>query len=127
MKLPSNKKFGLTFVVLFSAFSLAAYYKGWIYLLVFSFFLSILLTVISCAFPHKLSGLNRVWGLFGDFINKLASPLILSIIFFLVITPMALIMRIFGRDYLRIKKIKHSHSYWRDKSLKKKSNFEDQF
>jgi large-conductance mechanosensitive channel len=50
-----------------------------------------------------LTPLNKLWFKFGIFLSKIISPLIMGIIFFLVVTPIGLIMRIFGKDLLNLK------------------------
>jgi hypothetical protein len=59
-----------------------------------------------------LSPLNRLWLRFGLLLHKIVSPLVLGIMFFLVITPIGLLMRAVGKDLLRLKFDKRSSSYW---------------
>ena len=67
-----------------------------------------------------LSPLNLIWFKFGIFLGKIVSPFIMGIIFFLVVTPTGLIMRLLGKDLLNLK-FNDNKSYWiKKKDLKSK-------
>jgi Saxitoxin biosynthesis operon protein SxtJ len=128
-KLPSNKKFGLFFSIIFL---IAAFYFWWqkkngFYCL---FFLanSIIFIFLSLFASRALYPLNKWWQILGIFLQKVISPLVLAILFFLVISPVAVITRIFGRDTLKLKKTVLKKTYWerRNNSIAPKS-FRDQF
>ncbi len=72
-----------------------------------------------------LSPLNKLWFKLGIFLGKIISPLIMGIIFFLVVTPIGLIMRIFGKDVLNLK-YNNNQSYWIEKNGPK-SRMKNQF
>ena len=114
--LPSNIRFGwfltivLLIVALFSYFALVGGASLGVGLLVAAL-ISGFLTVFK---PTVLSPLNRVWFLLGELLGKIISPLVLGAIFFLIITPTALIGRALGRDELRLKR-KTQTSYWIDR------------
>jgi hypothetical protein len=111
-QLPSNKKFGLLFSVVFLAFSLYAYIKHEASLLSIALSLiSAFFLLSSFFFQNLLSPLNKAWFLLGIGIGKLVSPVVLGIIFFGLITPIALMARLLGRDELKLKRPKKS-SYW---------------
>ena len=59
-----------------------------------------------------LTPLNRLWTKLGLLLGSIAAPIIMGAIFFLVVTPIALIMKIIGKDSLYRKYDKHSKSYW---------------
>ena len=111
-QLPSNKKFGFLFSGIFLAFSLYGYFKHesitfiGLPLLASGFFL-----VSSFFFQSLLGPLNKAWFLLGIGLGKVVSPIVLGIIFFGLITPIALIARLIGRDELKLKRPKTS-SYW---------------
>jgi len=79
--------------------------------------------------PSLLAPLNRVWTQFGMLLHKVMSPLVLGIMFFLVITPMGLVMRWLGKDPLRLHVDRELPSYWLDRSPRgpKPDTFSDQF
>ena len=64
--------------------------------------------------PKVLRPLNRVWYELGVLLGKVISPIVLGVMFFVLITPIAVITRIFGRDELKIKKL-FVQSYWVDR------------
>ena len=110
--LPSNKKFGLLFFGVFFALALYAYSKNeatlviGLLLLLSGFFL-----ISSFFYQSLLSPLNKAWFMLGLALGKIVSPIVLGIIFFGLITPIALIARLMGRDELKLKRPKKS-SYW---------------
>lgn len=110
--LPSNKKFGLLFFGVFFALALYAHYKNeataiiGLLLFVSSFFL-----ISSFFFQALLTPLNKAWFMLGLALGKVVSPIVLGIIFFGLITPIALLARLMGRDELKLKRPKKS-SYW---------------
>lgn len=68
--------------------------------------------LLSLLLPASLAPLNRLWTKFGMLLHHIVSPLALGILFFLVVTPIALIMRIFGKDPLRLRLDRSASSYW---------------
>ena len=72
-----------------------------------------------------MSPLNKLWFKFGLFLGKIISPVIMGIIFFFVVTPIAISMRLFKKDLLNLK-FKENKSYWIDKSGPK-SKMKNQF
>ena len=72
-----------------------------------------------------LTPLNKLWFKFGIILGKIVSPFVMGIIFFLVVTPIGLIMRLFGKDLLNLK-FNGNKSYWIEKSGPK-STMKNQF
>jgi hypothetical protein len=62
--------------------------------------------------PQVLAPLNRLWFRFGELLHRIVSPIALGVIFFGVITPYAVVMRLFGRDELLLRKGSARASYW---------------
>ena len=69
--------------------------------------------------------MNKIWTRFGLFLGNFISPIVMGIIFFFVVTPIGLLMRLFGKDVLNLKKNKFS-TYW-IKKTDQKSRMEKQF
>ncbi len=115
-KTPTNRKFGLFFA---SVFALISGYVAFIGFSVYQVFgwliISAMVGLVSVSAPALLSPFNKAWMLLGDLMGKVISPLVLGMIFFVLITPLALITRIFGRDELRLKKPK-INTYWIDRT-----------
>jgi len=113
--LPSDQKFGWFFCAIFL---IAAGWFAWIESLVWSSIFgsaAVVFAVLSIASPSTLRPLNRLWFGFGVLLGKVISPIVLGLIFFLLITPVSLITRLFGRDELKIRRRK-LQSYWIDRS-----------
>ncbi len=79
--------------------------------------------------PSLLAPLNRVWTKFGLLLHKVVSPIVLGVMFYLVITPTGLLMRLFGKDPLRLKFDGTAKSYWipREPPGPKPDSIKDQF
>jgi hypothetical protein len=124
IKLPSNRKFGYFFSIIFILAGLYFFYKNQLifYLLFFSLFLIFL--VFSIFKPNKLQFLNRLWMQFGYVIGKIMSPVVLGIIFFGLFFPISLIFKLLRRDELKMAKIKNK-SLW--KYRLKNANYSKQF
>ena len=124
IKISSNRSFGIVFFVVFLLIAL--------YPLTYSEEIRIWSAIISLIFlalglfnSKILTPLNKLWFKFGIFLGKIISPIIMGIIFFLVVTPTGLIMRIFGKDVLNLKYNKNQ-SYWIEKTGPK-SKMKNQF
>ena len=75
---------------------------------------------------NKNSPLNKLWFKFGVILGKIISPIIMGTIFFLVVTPIGLIMKVLGKDLLRLKYNKKDNTYWIEKNGPK-SKMKNQF
>ena len=111
-QLPSNKKFGLLFAAIFLALALYANSKNEATLIIALLLLTTGFFLFSIFFYQSLlTPLNKAWFMLGLALGKVVSPIVLGIIFFGLITPIALIARLIGRDELKLKRPKKS-SYW---------------
>tara|TARA_B100001758_G_C18097438_1_gene446602 strand:+ start:121 stop:510 length:390 start_codon:yes stop_codon:yes gene_type:complete len=125
VKLPSNRNFGLVFFIVFLLIALWPLLKNnevryWS-ILISSFFL--ILGIIN---SKILTPLNKIWFMFGIQLGKIISPLVMAIIFFAVVTPIGILMRLLGKDNLNLKFNKSNKSYWIQKS-DEKSKMKNQF
>tara|TARA_B110000444_G_scaffold256950_2_gene294401 strand:- start:697 stop:1086 length:390 start_codon:yes stop_codon:yes gene_type:complete len=129
MKLPSNKKFGFTFSFVFSLLFIFFFYKDIRMLAYFFCALAIILFLISCLKQDLLYFFNLLWYKFGLLLGKVIGPIVISVIFFLLITPISIITRVFGRDELKLKVNKEIQSYWiiRDDDDQSTKNFKNQY
>jgi len=124
VKISSNRSFGIVFFIVF--FLIALYpltYNGEIR--IWSIIISLIFLILGLLNSKILAPLNKLWFKFGIFIGKIISPLIMVIIFFLVVTPIGLIMRLLGKDILNLK-YNNSQSYWIEKKGPK-SKMKNQF
>jgi len=114
LNMPSNKKFGLFFAIVFAIISINFFITNQTTLLVITFLFSLLFLISALLFPKRLFLLNKLWFELGLFLGKFISPFILGVFFFLIITPVAFFMRMFKRDALSLKK-RRVKSYWINK------------
>ena len=124
IKIGSNKSFGLVFFIFFLIVSLYPLVNGedirkW------SLVFSIIFLVLGLTNSKILNPLNKLWFKFGIFLGKIMSPVIMGIIFFLVVTPIGLLMRLFGKDILNLK-FNNKATYWIEK-YGPKSKMRNQF
>ncbi|HZW38403.1 MAG TPA: SxtJ family membrane protein [Ignavibacteriaceae bacterium] len=117
------RKFGFTIgIFLIIVAGIIYLWKGNLnyYLLLIAF----LLIIPALLFPMILKPLNRVWMGLGIVLGWFTSRIILTLLFFLVITPIAFIVKILGKDFLNLKYEKNSSSYWIKKEVKENSKIE---
>ena len=115
VELPSNKKFGFFFTFIFGLAAAYFYVTSSIslsYSLVGASAIFLLVTIVKA---DILLPLNKLWMRFGLLLGMIASPIILGIIFFGLFTPVALLMKLCGRDELRLK-FKNKASHWISRS-----------
>ena len=124
INLPSNRSFGIVFFVVFLIISLLPLISGH-EIRIWSLFISLVFLILGILNSKILLPLNRYWTIFGLFIGNIISPLIMGIIYFGVITPTGLLMKIFGKDLLGLKKNKN-YSYWIKKD-NTNNNMKNQF
>ena len=102
IKIGSNKSFGIVFFIVFFIIALFPLInEGEIK--IWSLIISIIFLILGLKNSKILSPLNKIWFKFGIFLGKIISPLIMGIIFFLVVTPIGILMRIFKKDLLNLK------------------------
>ena len=118
VKIGSNKSFGIVF---FGVFFIIALYPL-IYdnqIRVWALFISLFFLVLGLKNSKLLNPLNKIWFRFGMLLGKIISPLVMSVIFFTVVTPISVIMKILKKDFLRLK-FNDSETYWIKIQEKKK-------
>ena len=113
-KISSNRSFGILFFFVFFLISIypLTYNKNiYIWLLI----LSIIFLVLGVLNSKLLSPLNRIWINFGNMLGKFMSPIIMGIIFFVVVTPTGIIMKLLKKDLLNLK-YNNEKTYWIEKT-----------
>ena len=126
-KLPSNRKFGIFFTLVLALFAVYFYVTSNM-ILTYTFLLtSLTLLGVSIVKADVLFPLNKLWMKFGFLLGKIINPIVIGIIFFVLITPFGFIMRVFGRDELRLR-LKNNNTYWKNRSQNlQQTNFRQQF
>ena len=127
IQLPSNRKFGFFFTFVFTALAAYFYYStnvSWAYAFIAAALVFLIVTLVK---SDALLLLNKLWMRFGLLLGMIVNPIILGVIFFGLFTPIATLMRLSGRDELRLKFTqKKSHWITRSEPIKSES-FENQF
>ncbi len=124
IKISSNRSFGIVFFIVFLLIALypLSYSEE---ISFWSLIISLIFLILGLLNSKILTPLNKLWFKFGILLGKVVSPLIMGIIFFLVVTPIGLIMRLFGKDVLNLK-YNNNKSYWIEKNGLK-SKMKNQF
>jgi hypothetical protein len=112
MAMPSDRSFGLTFVVVFAIIAAWQAWAGRVGVASAFAGLGLAILAVALARPALLHRLNRAWMRFGALLHKVVNPIVLGAIYFLVFTPFAVAMRLAGRDALRRKLDRQAKSYW---------------
>ena len=102
IKISSNKSFGIVFFIFFLLISLYPLLNNE-NIRLWSLFISIIFLILGILKPSLLSPFNKLWFKFGILLGRIISPIIMGIIFFLVVTPIGIIMRLLGKDVLNLK------------------------
>ena len=124
IKISSNRSFGIVFFIVFLLIALYPLLKD-NHLRIWSLVISFIFLILGLINSKILTPLNRLWFKFGLLLGKFISPLIMGIIFFIVVTPIGIIMRLLKKDLLNLKYNK-KETYWIDKSGPK-SKMKNQF
>ena len=125
VKIPSNKSFGFLFFIVFLVISLWPL-KSQEDLRLWALILSLIFLILGVLNSKLLTPLNKLWFRFGIILGAFMSPIIMGLVFFIVVTPTGILMRIFGKDLLRLKIRKNMNSYWISRE-KIKSTMKKQF
>ena len=120
VKISSNRSFGFLFFVVFFVISLWPL-KSQGDLRLWAFILSLVFLVLGVLNSKFLTPLNKLWFKFGILLGSIVSPIVMGTVFFLVVTPVGLIMRLLGKDLLRINKNKTISTYWINRDKQKKT------
>ena len=121
----SNRSFGLLFFIVFMVVGLWPTIKGEtanIYLILISLFFLIFGLINS----KILSPFNKAWIKFGEILGLIIAPIIMALVYFIILTPISLILRMFGKDLLGLKFLKKQDTYW-IKRVKKLGTMKKQF
>ncbi len=113
----SNKSFGLLFFIIFLIIGLWPLKNG-DNLNVYFIVISGIFLILGLINSRLLSPLHKIWIKLGEILGVIISPIIMFMVYFIVLTPVSLIVRLFGKDLLNLKFLKKKESYW----IKRKKN-----
>ena len=113
----SNRSFGLLFFIVFLIIGLWPLKNGDNLNLYFSI-TSLIFLILGLLNSKLLSPLNKAWIKFGEILGLIIAPIVMAFVYFIFLTPISLVVRVFGKDLLRVKFNKKIDSYW----IKRKKN-----
>jgi len=124
IKRSSNKNFGIVFFIVFILIALWPLLNNETYRL-WAVIIALIFLILGIIDSKFLTPLNILWFKFGLFLGKIVSPLVMGIIFFFVVTPIAMLMKVFNKDLLNLR-YNNKNSYWIEKN-EPKSKMKNQF
>ena len=110
-KKSSNRSFGILFFLVFLGFGLWPLTKEMspnIYLII----ISVIFLILGLLNSKLLSPLNNLWIKFGEILGKVIEPIVMAVVYFLILTPISLLVRLFGKDLIEMKFNNNVKSYW---------------
>ncbi len=110
-KKSSNRSFGILFFLVFLGFGLWPLTKEMspnIYLII----ISVIFLFLGLLNSKLLSPLNNLWIKFGEILGKIIAPIVMAVVYFLILTPISLLVRLFGKDLIEMKFNNNVKSYW---------------
>ncbi len=105
-----NQNFGLLFFAIFLIISLWPLFYSENFR-IWALGISLVFLILGVLNSKLLNPFRLSWIKLGDFLGKIIAPVVMGIIFFFILTPIGLLMRIFGKDFLKVKYSKHN-TYW---------------
>ena len=107
----SDRSFGLVFSIFFFLIAVFPLLSGGAMRL-WALIFAICFLFIAIISPGMLAPANRIWMKFGDLLHRISSPIALGIVFFVAVMPIGLLMRLLGKDQLRLRFDPTAESYW---------------
>ena len=107
----SNRSFCLLFFIVFLIIGLWPLKNGDNLNLYFSV-TSLIFLILGLLNSKLLSPLNKIWIKFGEILGVIIAPIIMALVYFVILTPVSLVVRVFGKDILDLKFINKQQTYW---------------
>ena len=124
IKISSNRSFGIVFFIVFLIISLYPLLNSE-NIRIWSLIISVIFLILGLFNSKFLNPLNKIWFKFGLLLGKIISPVVMGFIFYFVVTPIALLMRLLQKDLLNLR-FNKNNTYWIKKSGPK-SKMKNQF
>tara|TARA_B100000686_G_C16788348_1_gene976871 strand:- start:1841 stop:2239 length:399 start_codon:yes stop_codon:yes gene_type:complete len=120
-KISSNRSFGLVFFLVFFVIAFWSFRGDFNQIRVLPLSISLIFLILGMLNSKLLTPLNKIWIRFGFLIGSIVAPIIMGAIFFFVVTPIGILVRLFGKDLLKLKTNKNTNSYWIKRNEEKTS------
>ena len=112
IQISSNRSFGILFSIVFIIIAFWSFRGDFSQIKILPLMISIVFLITGLLNSKFLTPLNKLWIKFGYLLGLIISPIIMGLIFFLVVTPTGIILRILGKDILNIKKKTYNHFFY---------------
>ena len=110
-KKPSNRSFGILFFFVFLGFGLWPLTKNQpVNLILIG--IAIFFLILGILNAKTLSPFNNLWIKFGELLGRIIAPIVMAMVYFLILTPISLFVRLFGKDLIGMKFSNDVKSYW---------------
>ena len=126
ISMSSNKSFGIVFSIFFLILSFWPLLKNGDQINFIFLFISLIFLILGILKSKALTPLNFIWFKFGIYLGSIIAPIIMAVIFFFIVTPIGLFMRLIGKDLIKNKIDKSLKTYWIERE-KEKSSMKNQF
>tara|TARA_Y100001970_G_scaffold293877_1_gene444166 strand:+ start:63 stop:440 length:378 start_codon:yes stop_codon:yes gene_type:complete len=116
-KISSNRSFGILFFIVFLLIAIWPILNGETFR-IWALVISTIFLILGSLNSRILTPLNKAWVKFGELLGMVIAPIVMAVIYFIIITPIGLLMRLLGKDLLNMKFNKNK-SYWikREKNI----------
>ena len=112
IKMGSNRSFGIVFFLVFLIISLWSFRGDFDQVKLLPLLISIIFLILGIIDSKLLTPLNKLWFKFGIMLGAIIAPIVMGIVFFTVVTPTGILMKIFRKDLLKNKYDKNEKTYW---------------
>ncbi len=109
-KISSNRSFGILFCIVFAIIAVWPIFNDGS-LRIWPIPISLIFLVLGLLNSKLLNPLNFAWIKFGELLGRIVAPIVMAIIYFMIVTPIGLFMRLIGKDFLNTK-FSNDNSYW---------------
>jgi predicted membrane protein len=124
IKISTNRSFGIVFFIFFSLVAIYPLFKDGS-IRVWVIILSLVFLILGLLNSPILSPLNKIWFKFGILLGSFISPIVMGVVFFAIVTPTSIIMKVLGKNLLNLKK-GNKKTHWIEKT-DIKSKMKNQF
>ena len=107
----SNRSFGLVFFIVFLVIAFWSFRGEYHQIKLLPFSLSIVFLILGLLNSKVLTPFNKIWIKFGELLGRIIAPLVMMFIFFIIITPLSLFIKLIGKDLINIK-YTNAKTYW---------------